>query len=87
MFELFTVKVWGKDLICDICSGDKWYKNTVKTEIETKDIVGQYEEQVRYMFECHTCGNCRLFGMVANDNEAEDDHDVNLETNTVSNLE
>ena len=87
MFELFTVKVWGKDLVCDICSGDEWYKSTVKTEIETNDNAGEFEEQVRYMFECNTCGNCRLFGMVANYNEAEDCHDVNLETKTVSNIE
>ena len=84
MFELYTVKVWGKVIFCDICSNDKWYESTVKMEIETKETIGVYEEQVRYMFECQTCGNCKLFGMVAKYNEIDDCHDVNLETIAIS---
>ncbi len=87
MFDLFTVKLWGKGLICDICSGDKWHKSAVKIEIENEEITGEYEEQVRYMFECSNCGNCRLFGMVAKYNEIEESHEVNLHTKKISNVE
>ncbi len=69
---LYAVKIWGKELICDVCSDNQWFKNTLKTEFESEENAWQYNEEVRYMFECKKCGNCRIFGMVSNEDDIDD---------------
>ncbi|MBY0098322.1 hypothetical protein [Mesobacillus maritimus] len=79
---LVNVKVWGNDLNCDVCSNDKWYKRTLKTEFESQENALIFEEEVRYLFECSNCGNCKLFGMVSRETNPDE---VNLTIMPVGN--
>lgn len=69
---LCKVEIWGKELICEICSHDYWFRNTLKTEFMKEENAFEYSQQVRYLFECKTCGNCKMFGMVSNENDMDD---------------
>ncbi|MFF2449380.1 hypothetical protein ACFVSW_20260 [Neobacillus sp. NPDC058068] len=84
MNNLFTVKVWDKDLICEMCSNDKWDKNILKIEVERPENGGEYREEERYKFECPNCGNCKLFGIVSTFNESKKGEEINLKTTPVS---
>ena len=57
---------------CDMCSEDKWYSSTMKTEFMKEENAFEYNEEVRYMFECTRCGNCKIFGMVSKENDTDD---------------
>jgi hypothetical protein len=65
------VKIWEKELICDICFNNKWFKSTLKTEIARRNTL-DFGNEVRYMFECKKCGNCRMFGMVSSEDDIDD---------------
>lgn len=57
------IRIWGKELICQICNHDTWYPSTLRVEI-AKFISIDYKEQARYLFECTKCGNALVFGMI-----------------------
>lgn len=78
---LYAVKIWGKELKCDVCSDNQWFKSTLKTEFESEENAWEYNEEVRYMFECKKCGNCRIFGMVSNEDDIDD---VNITISLIS---
>ncbi|SES44112.1 hypothetical protein [Psychrobacillus sp. OK032] len=80
---LYAVKIWGKELKCDICSDNQWFKRTLKTEFEREENSCEYNEEVRYMFECKKCGNCRIFGMVSNEDDIDD---VNITISPISEI-
>lgn len=69
---LYEVKIWGKELRCDVCSENQWYKNALKTEFQGEENANEYNEEIRYMFECKKCGNCRIIGMVSNEYDIDD---------------
>lgn len=68
---LYAVTIWDKELKCEICSNNKWFKSTLKTEFESKENALEYSEEVRYMFECKKCGNCKIFAMVSDGNDID----------------
>ncbi|MCM3767071.1 hypothetical protein [Neobacillus niacini] len=78
---LNEVRIWGKELICDICSENQWYKSSLKTEYQSEENINEYNEEIRYVFECKKCGNCRIFGMVSNENDVDD---VNMTISPIS---
>lgn len=80
---LYEVKIWGKELQCDVCSDNQWYKSTLKTEVQSEENTYEYNKEVRYMFECKKCGNCRIFGMVSNKNDTDD---VNINISPISEM-
>jgi uncharacterized Zn finger protein len=80
---LYEVKIWGKELRCDVCSDNQWYKSTLKTEFQSEENTNEYYEEIRYMFECKKCGNCRIFGMVSNENDIDD---VNISISPISEM-
>lgn len=53
---LYAVNIWGKELKCEICSNNQWFKSTLKTEFLSKENAWEYSEEVRYMFECKNVG-------------------------------
>ena len=69
---LCKVNIWGKELKCEVCSNNQWFESTLKTEFESKENAGRYSEEVRYMFECKKCGNCKIFGMVSSEADIDD---------------
>jgi uncharacterized Zn finger protein len=77
---LVNVKVWEKELHCDICSNDMWYQNILKVEFESSENALVFEEEARYLFECSNCGNCKIFGKISRDID-----DVNLTVKPVHN--
>lgn len=34
---LNAVKIWGKELKCDICFDNQWFKSTLKTEFDSAE--------------------------------------------------
>ena len=68
-FLLYEVKIWDKELECDFCSNNQWFKGVLKTEFESEENAHRYTEEVRYLFECKECGNCRIFGMMSDEND------------------
>ncbi|MEO4054783.1 hypothetical protein [Solibacillus sp. CAU 1738] len=76
VFKLCEVKIWDKQLKCDVCENGQWYFQTMKIEIEDYPI----QEQVRYLFECKTCGNCKIFAMVASEDDMDD---LNIKCNFI----
>ena len=78
---IYTVTIWDKELKCEICSNNQWSERTLKTEFESKDNAWEYSEEVRYMFECKKCGNCKIFGMVSNEVD-----DVNIIVSPISEI-
>lgn len=80
---LSAVKIWGKKLKCDVCSDNQWFKSTLKTEFESEENALEYIEEVRYMFERKKCGNCRIFGIVSNEDDIDD---VNITISTISEI-
>lgn len=79
---LYKVKIWGNDLNCDICSSNQWYESTLKTEFLREDNTSEFSEEVRYMYECSKCGNCKIFGMVSSE---KDQDEVNISTTLIDN--
>lgn len=77
---LFKVKIWGNELNCEVCGERKWYKNTLKTEFQREDNALEFSEEVRTMFECVKCGNCKIFGIVS---AADDIDKLNLTITTI----
>ncbi|QOY35257.1 hypothetical protein AWH56_021590 [Anaerobacillus isosaccharinicus] len=68
---LYTVKIWDNELKCDICSSNKWFQSTLKTDFLRAENASEYNEEVRYMFECQRCGNCKIFGMVSKEGDTD----------------
>lgn len=62
---LYAVKIWGNELKWDICSSNKWFQSTLKTDFLRAENALEYNEEVRYMIECQRCGNCKIFGIVS----------------------
>ncbi|MGG4039459.1 MULTISPECIES: hypothetical protein [Bacillaceae] len=80
---LYEVKIWGKEFKCDVCSDNQWHKSTLKIEFQSEENGNEYNEEIRYMFECKKCGNCRIFGMVSNENDIDD---VNISIRPISDM-
>lgn len=69
---MYKIKIWANELKCEVCSENKWYMSTLKTEFMKEDNALEYNQEVRYMFECTKCGNCKIFGMVTAKNDIDE---------------
>ncbi len=69
---MYKVKIWANELKCEVCSENNWYMSTLKTELMKEDNALEYNQEVRYMFECTKCGNCKIFGMVTAENDTDE---------------
>ena len=78
---LYEVKIWGNELKCDVCFNNQWFQSTLKTDFLSAENACEYSEEVRYMFECKKCGNCKIFGMVSKEDCI---NDVNISATLIS---
>lgn len=69
---LYKVDVWKHELKCEICKENKWYLSRLRTDFLNDDNPNEYNEKIRYMFDCSKCGNCKIFGRISAENDMND---------------
>ena len=61
---MYKVKIWEKELRCQICGNDKWHSKTLKVVDYENYLLDKNYEEVRYLYECDKCGYGMWFGMI-----------------------
>ncbi|OMD89837.1 hypothetical protein BSK49_10740 [Paenibacillus odorifer] len=59
-----TIKIWGKELVCNCCSQSNWDHSKIRVTICDVSKGEEDSIQSRYLFSCTTCGVEVIFGKI-----------------------